>query len=49
MVTSLAYCSRTPGAPVTTSPPFHRSGSRITNCASCCQPWVLLNVDVSGK
>ena len=31
-----------PGAPVTTRPPFQRSGSRMTNCESWFQPWLVL-------
>jgi hypothetical protein len=31
---SLAYCPRTPGAPVITSLPFQSLGKRITNCES---------------
>jgi hypothetical protein len=49
MAKSLAYCSRTPGEPATTRPPFQRSGSRTTNCASWFQPRVVLPVEVSGK
>ncbi|WP_344750158.1 hypothetical protein [Streptosporangium vulgare] len=48
-VKSLAYCSRLPGVPVTTSPPFQLSGSRRTNCESWFQPCVVLEVEVSGK
>src|SRR3954451_13633816 len=43
------YCLRVPGAPATTRPPFQLSGMRSTNWLSCAQPWVVLNVDVSGK
>jgi hypothetical protein len=46
---SLAYCRRLPGVPVTTRPPFHRSGSRSTNWASWFQPLLVFVVDVSGK
>jgi hypothetical protein len=45
----VAYCLRTPGAPVTTSPPFHCSGSRITNWLSEPQPYVVLVVESSRK
>ena len=46
---SLAYCLRTPGAPVITSLPFQSSGSRITNWLSWFQPCVVFVVEVSGK
>jgi len=49
MMKSLAYCRRLPGAPLTTTLPFHRSGSRMTNWASWFQPWLVFVRDVSGK
>src|SRR3954465_5571028 len=49
MSLSLEYCLSTPVAPLTTSLPFQRSGTRRTNCASWFQPWSVLIVEVSGK
>jgi hypothetical protein len=49
IVTSFAYCRRTPGAPETTRPPFQLSGRRMTNWASWFHPLFVLVVDVSGK
>ena len=49
MTRSLAYCPRTPGAPVMTTLPFQASGMRITNWLSWFQPWLVLVVEVSGK
>ncbi len=40
---------RVPGAPLTTTRPFHSSGKRITNCASLSQPLWVLNEEVSRK
>ena len=49
MMKSLAYCARTPGAPLTTRPPFQWSGIRMTNWLSWFQPLLVLVVEVSGK
>jgi hypothetical protein len=46
---SPAYCARVPGAPLTTTFPFQRSGRRITNWESWFQPLLMFEVEVSGK
>ena len=49
MMKSLAYCRRVPGAPLTTSLPFHLAGSRMTNWESWFQPLLVFEVEASGK